>query len=116
PYISVSASEQHPSSTDGQPVSAVRRWRTDADVTVQVTGSFKVGLEGDGVRVRVLAGDRVLFARTLGGGGPVLAEFDFETQLKAGDALDFAVDSGPAGRADFDATATSAVIRNKNSQ
>jgi len=116
PYISVSASEQHPSSTDGQPVSAVRRWRTDADVTVQVTGSFKVGLEGDGVRVRVLAGDRVLFARTLGGGGPVLAEFDFETQLKAGDALDFAVDSGPAGRADFDVTATSAVIRNKNSQ
>lgn len=111
PYISLTAVDQHPSVNGGQPVSAVRRWTTGAAGRVKVEGYFKAGVKGDGVRVRVLAGARSLFSRSLGGGHPILGRFELETDLKPGETLDFAVDSGPAGRTDFDVTETSIVVR-----
>lgn len=110
--LSVSADEQHPASNAGKAVAAVRRWTSTAPATVRVEGRFTAGLLGDGVRVRILADGETRFEKHIGGGSgrPVVAEFDFVHSLGAGGRLDFAVDPGPAGSPDHDATKLSATI------
>ncbi len=112
--LSITETDQHPSVSGGQAVSVVRRWVSNVDGTVQVTARFKVGLQGDGVRVRVLADGQVLQSATLSRGTSIAADFTFNVPVRTGTALDFAVDPGAALNLDFDATQVSVAIERAN--
>lgn len=104
-YLSITANDQHPSvAGDGQPVAAVRRWRSDRAGTVRIKGKFQCSTNGDGVGVSIRVNGQPLFRKLLGGGQSVQDTFDFEQGVAQGTTIDFAVDPGPAGNIDFDAT------------
>ncbi len=111
PYFTLSAETAHPSAaTDGTPVSAVRRWTSTDGGSLRVSGRFKSTSQGDGVRVRVLADGRPGFSESLGGGRGIAATFDLVCTVGKGGHLDFAVDPGPAGDVNYDATQVSITI------
>src|SRR5262249_19566054 len=110
-YLSVTSGDQHPSVTsDGAPVTVVRRWTSDRDATVRVSGEFRCGTNGDGVGVSGLVGGRPVLRDLPGGGNSVTKSFDFEQVVGPGTAIDFAVDPGPGGDISFDATQVTATI------
>lgn len=111
PYASITASDQHPSFAGDQPVTVVRRWRSDHTGRVHVTGSFRCGTQGDGVGVGLLVDGRTRFRKLLGHGAATVEEFDCTFDVRPGTTLDFAIDPGPAANIDFDATAVAVVIR-----
>jgi len=101
---SVSAAEQHPALVAGLPVAAVRRWVSPQGGPVRIRARFAAGPRGDGVRVRVLADGRPLATRLVGGPHRQTVEFELDHILAPSGALDFAVDPGPDGSPDYDAT------------
>lgn len=101
---SISAEEQHPAVVAGLPVAAARRWTSARGGPVRVVARFDAGGQGDGVRVRVLAEGRVRATALIGGPRRPSAELGFDCVLPRGGSLDFAVDPGPAGSPDHDAT------------
>lgn len=109
---SVSAEEQHPAVMAGRPVAAVRRWSSREGGPVRVRARFShVGKQGDGVGVRILVDGRVRFVRHIGGPNEPSCEFDFECTLARDGFLDFAVDPGPGGAPDYDATRVSIFLQ-----
>lgn len=113
--ISITNVDQHPSATgDRQPVAVVRRWVSTVDGTLHVTARFKVGLQGDGVRVRVLADGQALHSASLSRLTSIAADFDFELPVRVGTTLDFAVDPGAAGDLAHDATQVTVTIERAN--
>jgi hypothetical protein len=109
--ISITHVDQHPSATgDRQPVSVVRRWISTVDGNLHVVARFKVGLQGDGVRVRVLADGQTLHAATLSRSTSIAADFDFKRTVRTGTVLDFAVDPGAAADIGNDATQVTVTI------
>ena len=110
PYISLTAQDQHPSADGGTPISAVRCWKSDYDGSVRIKGQFRGGVEGDGVGVSILVDGRRRFRKLLGGGNPVVENFDFTQAVRPGTEIEFAVDPGPATDIDFDATQVSVTI------
>jgi hypothetical protein len=113
PYaaISITDVDQHPSSTGSENVSAVRRWVSSYDGTARISGRFRLAaLQGDGVRIRVLVDGQVVHSATLSTTTSISSTFDFQRAVRAGSTIDFAVDPGPAGNIDFDATLLTADI------
>lgn len=109
--ISITNVDQHPSATgDRQPVSVVRRWISTVDGNIHVAARFKVGLQGDGVRVRVLVDGQTLHTATLSRSTSIAADFVFERAVRAGTVLDFAVDPGAAADLGNDATQVAVTI------
>lgn len=110
PYISITATDQHPALVAGRPVPAVRRWSAPEPAVVAVAGVFQAsGRGGDGVEVSIRHGDTDVFFRELGAGRTSLARFELELALKAGEHVDFVV--GPGAGAAFDATRLNVTIR-----
>ncbi len=114
PSLSLTNVDQHPSKSGGDPVTAVRRWISTVDGSIQITAHFKIGLQGDGVRVRVLADGQVVRSATLSRGTSIAADFSFTQPVRTGTALDFAVDPGAAVNIDNDATQVSVTIERAN--
>jgi hypothetical protein len=112
--LSLTNVDQHPSRTGSQAVSAVRRWTSTVEGDVRVTVRFKIGLQGDGVRVRVLADGQVLRTATLSRSTSIVDESTFTRFVRVGTTLDFAVDPGPANDLDFDVTQVSISIERAN--
>jgi hypothetical protein len=113
PYLTVTAKEQHPSTYDGAPVSAVRRWQSDRSAMVRVAGSFLGGKQGgDGVGVAVAVDGQCRFRKLLGGGpgAPVVENFELIEKVQPGTTIDFTVDPGPAANIDHDGAAVSVTI------
>lgn len=113
PYaaISITDVDQHPSHTGSAAVAAVRRWVSSHTGTARVSGRFRlVALPGDGVRVRVLVDGQVVHSATLSTTTSIVSTFDFQRALQSGSTIDFAVDPGPAGNIDFDATLVTTAI------
>jgi hypothetical protein len=113
PYLSVTSTEQHPSARDGQPVAAVRRWRSERHDVVRIKGNFSGGRSGgDGVGVSVAVNGQQRFRKILGGGAgnPVGENFDFLETVEPGTTIDFVVDPGPAANPDHDNTAVNVTI------
>jgi hypothetical protein len=112
PFISLTASDQHPSAVGETPVSAVRRWESNYDGPVRIAGRFRCGTQGDGVGVSLLVDGRRRFRKLLGGGrgNPVVESFDFVQTVHPGTTVDFAVDPGPSVDINFDATTVYATI------
>ena len=112
PAISLTATDQHPSVAGSTPLSAVRRWRSTLDATVRISGQFRAeNTLGDGVGVAVLVDQRPVFRREIGGGKAMVARFDVAQTVHPGTTIDFAVDPGPRGDINYDATAVAATIR-----
>ncbi len=112
--VSVDATTQHPSATDSiLQVSAVRRWTSNYEGTVHVTGSFQIGHDGDGVGVRVLADGQPIVARAIIGnsGATTTQNFDIVQTVHNGTQIDFAVDPGPARDYSGDTTQVAATIK-----
>lgn len=101
---SVSALEQHPAVEQGQSVPAVRRWTSQHGGALRVLARVRAGPAGDGVRIRILVGDKVRFSERLGGGLRGELELDFVCDFTPGLSLDIAIDAGPSGDPDHDAT------------
>jgi hypothetical protein len=112
PYISLTASDQHPSAAGATPVSAVRRWQGNHAGPVRIAGHFRCGTQGDGVGVSIFVDGRRRFRKLLGGGNgnPVVESFDFVQTVRPGTVIDFAVDPGPGVDINFDATTVYATI------
>jgi hypothetical protein len=107
PYISLTASDQHPSAIGKSPVSAVRRWKSSYAGPVRIAGHFRCGTQGDGVGVSIFADGQRRFRKLLGGGkgNPVVESFDFVQTVRPGTTVDFTVDPGPGVDINYDATA-----------
>lgn len=114
PYLSLTASDQHPSGTGGKPVAAVRRWLSDFSGRVRVEAQFRARSGGDGVRVRVLVDGQVRHHAALGGGQSITAAFGFEEVVQPGTKIDFVVDPGAAANLENDATAVSVTLHRLN--
>jgi hypothetical protein len=110
PYLSISDREQHPSESPGGAVAAVRRWTAGRGGRFRISARFSCGSQGDGVGVKVLLEGRELFSETIGGGRPLISQFDSFRTVPAGGRVDFAVFPGPRGNADFDATEVTVTI------
>lgn len=108
--ISVTNVDQHPSKSGTTPVAVVRRWTSNVDGDVRVNATFKCGLKGDGVRVRVLLDSQVVQSATLSTATGIVARYDFPCRVRTGSTLDFAVDPGAAANIDFDVTQVSATL------
>jgi len=112
--LSVTNVDQHPGKSGSQPVSVVRRWVSTVEGDVRVDARFKIGLQGDGVRVRILADGQVVHTATLSRSTAIANEHTFTRFVRAGTPLDFAVDPGAANNVDFDATQVSVSIERAN--
>jgi hypothetical protein len=112
--LSLTNVDQHPSRSGSQAISAVRRWVSTVEGEVRVTTRFKVGLQGDGVRVRVLADGQLLHTATLSRSTSIVDDYTFTRFVRVGSTLDFAVDPGPANDLDFDVTQVSLSIERAN--
>ena len=110
PFISITNVDQHPSRSGNTPVWVVRRWTSPGAGTFHVHARFKVGTQGDGVRVRVTADGATLYSAALNTGTSVAGEFDLRRSFPSGSSIDFAVDPGPAANIDYDATEVSVTI------
>jgi len=108
--ISVTNVVQHPSKSGSNPISVVRRWTSEIDGDVRVIARFKVGIKGDGVRVRVLVDGQVREAATLSVATAIASDFNFVCRVRPGSTVDLAVDPGAAASIDFDVTQVSATI------
>ncbi|HVU16674.1 MAG TPA: hypothetical protein VHD32_07105 [Candidatus Didemnitutus sp.] len=115
PYLSITSVDQHPSHRGKELVTAVRRWTSDFTGTIHVQAHFKVGTQGDGVRLRILADGQALYADQLSKQTSIARDFEFERKVRPGSTLDFAVDPGAAGDISYDATAVSVVIDRSSS-
>lgn len=110
PFVAVTATNQHPSSVEGAPVAAVRRWQSNGEDCVHITGSFLCSPKGDGVGVSILVDGHPRFRKLLGGGGGTTHRFDLVETVHPGTTIDFAVDPGPAANIDYDATTVAVTI------
>lgn len=113
PYLSVSATTQHPSVAGPLPISAVRRWTSPIAGKVRIKGNFTCGTEGDGVGVRVVVNGTQRFRKLLGTASPtgVVYDFDLTETMQIGSTVDFAVDPGPNADINYDSTSVSVIIR-----
>ncbi len=109
--LSISARDQHPAAAGAAPVAVVRRWRSDRDAAIRVTGEFHCGPAGDGVRASIRVNGERVWDQSLGGHGPGSARCDFVQTVRAGGVIDFAVDPGEAADPNYDATQTAVTIR-----
>jgi hypothetical protein len=110
PSLEIAADDQHPSKDGNLPVAAVRRWQSNFDGRIRITGNFHCSVEGDGVGVSILIDGITRFRVLLGGGAPLEKEFDLIETVRRGSKLDFAVDPGPSVDIDFDSTRLRATI------
>lgn len=108
PYSKIDEGGAHPSAGNGgQPIWAVRRWRSPLAATARITGqATRIGDGGDGTGVKIFVDGLEIFSQLLGapGGGPKDASFDLRVPLRAGATVDFAVTPGPGVDMNFDAT------------
>jgi len=115
PYVSVTATDMHPSMDGAKTVKAVRRWTSNVNGAVHLVGDFQGGTQGDGVGVEILVNGQPALARQIIGGPNAAAKyFDFVRAVSKGTTVDFVVDAGPGTDMNFDATAFAAKILTKN--
>ena len=94
------------------PVASVRRWTSNYDGTVRLTGTFQTEqVGGDGVGAKIVVDGRVLKRVLLGGGNSSTTwKFNTTCTVHQGSTIDFAVDPGSSTDYSYDATAVSAMI------
>ncbi|HZP61112.1 MAG TPA: glycosyl hydrolase [Opitutaceae bacterium] len=97
------------------PVASVRRWTSNYDGKVQITGSFQTEQHGgDGVGAKIVVDGQVVKRVLLGGGNPATTwKFNLSRTVHQGSTIDFAVDPGSSTDYSYDATAVSATITSK---
>jgi hypothetical protein len=112
PWLTISRSSVHPSVSDGRPVWPVRRWISDIDGQVRITGTIGRGAGGDGARALILSDGTEIFATEVGGpDGQTALHYEVLATVARGSVIDFAVTPGPGTDINFDATAFTAVIQ-----
>jgi hypothetical protein len=105
PSLSIERFAMQPSIDAGQPVAAVRRWRSPYDGNAGITLSIaRKSTEGDGVRAAILRDGIRIWSAELGTPGkPRQLDIRLSVLLTRGTQLDFAV-TPASGRLDFDNT------------
>jgi hypothetical protein len=110
-WLRISRSFAHPSVVGGRPVWPVRRWISDVDGKIRVTGSLARGGRGDGVRAVILVDGEEVFAADVGGPeGQKALEYEVYATVMDGSLVDFAITPGPGTNIDYDATKFTATI------
>ena len=104
-YVALGATGAHPGDSDYKPVWSIRRWWSNAEGSVRLTGIATHGeTGGDGVGIRIFLDGNEVYSQPLGGpdrAGSI--SFDVTGQVKRGSTLDFVVTPGPADDMNFDA-------------
>lgn len=110
--LSVAGNMMHPSKTKSGPVWAVRRWKSDIDGTVRITGSFdRSSSRGDGTQARILVDGVAVFSIDLGAPDRQAAlTYELEVAVDKGTMVDVAITPGPGTDIDYDATVSAARI------
>jgi len=106
-YLKISRDSMHPQASDGRPVWAVRRWKSDVQGTIRLSGKIaQVGeKKGDGVGLVALVDGRVVARWMIGGPDhPPSIPYQAETKVNVGSLVDLAVTPGPGINPDYDAT------------
>lgn len=103
----------HPSAVGDRPVWAVRRWVSDVDGAVRITGKMMpTSAQGDGTSARILVDGLEVFSADVGGPGNQKGiEYGVSVQVRKGSLVDFAVTPGPGTDVNYDATTIMAVIQ-----
>jgi hypothetical protein len=110
-WLTIGRSSVHPTVGDGGPVWPVRRWISDIDGQVRITGTVARAAGGDGARALILSNGTEIFATEVGGpSGQTKLPYEVVTTVAKGLVLDFAVTPGPGTDIDHDATTFTAVI------
>jgi hypothetical protein len=110
-WLAISRNSAHPSVSDGRPVWPVRRWISDVDGKVRITGRVARGARGDGTRALILVDGTEVFAAEVGGtDGQTALEYETFATVKKGSVIDFPVTPGPGTNVDFDATIFTSII------
>jgi Glycosyl hydrolase catalytic core len=111
PWLAISRGGAHPSAVGGRPVWAVRRWVSDVDGAVRITGRIGRGVGGDGTRALILVDGTEVFSAEVGGAnGQAALEYEAYATVKKGSLVDFAVTPGPGTDINYDATTFTATI------
>jgi hypothetical protein len=114
PELKIGRGVAHPSRRDGHAVSAVRRWQSQTDGKIRLSGHFERSADnGDGVEARVLVDGRPVHAAQVGGSNRAKrVNFTIDAQVQRGSQIDFVVSPGPEENSttEFDATAFRAII------
>jgi hypothetical protein len=111
-WLKISRSSMHPSVSDGRAVWPVRRWISDVDGKLRITGSIARGAECDGTRAKILVDGTEVFSADVGGpDGPKMLEYEVFATVQKGSLIDFALTPGPGLDINFDATAFTATMQ-----
>ncbi|HVW20321.1 MAG TPA: hypothetical protein VHC86_03830 [Opitutaceae bacterium] len=106
PSLGITATTLSPSAAGIVQYSAVKRWTSTYTGNVQVSGSFNIGHDGDGVGVTVMVNGRPQSPRAVIGnsGSSRTHSFSFVQAVVPGTTIDFVVDPGPGRDYAHDAT------------
>jgi hypothetical protein len=112
PSLGLTATTLSPSAAGIVQYSAVKRWTSTYTGNVQVSGSFNIGHDGDGVGVTVMVNGQPQSPRVLIGnsGSSQAHAFSFAQAVVPGTTIDFVVDPGPGRDSSQDATKLTATI------
>lgn len=104
-YVALGATGAHPGDSDYKQVWSIRRWLSNAEGNVRVTGSVTHGeTGGDGIGIKIFLDGNEVYSQPLGGPGKAgNIDFDVAGQVKRGSPVDFVVTPGPADDMNFDA-------------
>ena len=98
---------------------AVRRWTSDQDGEIEISGSVKctakagdAGSAGDGIGLKIFLGGKELLNKLLAPQESV--EIQLRTPVRKGSTVDFAVTPGPGLNALFDGSQFRVIIRKAN--
>ena len=113
-WLSITSTEQHPGVNGDHQMWSTRRWTSSVAGRVRITGELSRGTKGDGSTAHILVDGTEVFARLLGGGQSLKAQFDVMVPVRVGSLIDFAIDSGPGTNTDFDGVTIKATIAQLN--
>jgi hypothetical protein len=112
-WLTISRNAAHPSAVSGRPVWAVRRWMSNVEGAVRISGKIApTSAQGDGTSARILVDGVEIFSADVGGpDSRSSVEYAASVQVRKGSLVDFAVTPGPGTSINFDATIFTAVIQ-----
>jgi hypothetical protein len=110
--LAITATTLYPYAAGIVQVDAVRRWTSPVTGNVQVSGSFAIGHDGDGVGVTVMVNGQAVVPRLIIGnsGSTQTQAFSFVQAVVPGTTIDFVVDAGPGRDDSNDSTTFNATI------
>lgn len=108
PDLKIDREGAHPGLLDGHAAWAVRRWQSDVEGPIGISGHFeRTADEGDGSEAQIIVDGRPIYSVDVGGpNNPKRAAFAIDTVVHKGSTVDIGISPGPADSTDVNNDAT----------